>query len=379
MILLLSANCTAQIIPAETGAEQTESYLPLIRNKKVGLVANQTSVIRSVHLLDSLLKLNISITSVFSPEHGFRGSEDAGALVSSTNDPRTGIRVISLYGNRTKPLPEDLKGIDIVIYDIQDIGARFYTYISTLHYVMEACAENTIPLIILDRPNPNGHYVDGPVLEPEFRSFVGMHPIPVVHGMTVGELALMINGERWLSGGMQCDLKVIPCKDYTHQLQYDLPVHPSPNITSMEAVWLYPSLCFFEGTVMNVGRGTDTPFRIYGHPDYPYHSFSYKPVPNTGNANPLHNGLECFGVDLTERDKDSLFMMSMINLGWLLKAYTVMSMGENFFNSYFNTLAGTRKLKDQILDGLTEDEIRKSWQPDLKEFRKVRNKYLLYE
>lgn len=368
----------AQTFQGMTGAERTGAYLPLIRDRRVGFVANQTSVVGSSHLLDSLLSLGIDITPVFNPEHGFRGTADAGASINGTTDPVTGIPVVSLYGSRRKPTSRDLQGIDILIYDMQDIGARFYTYISTLHYVMEACAENHVPLIVLDRPNPNGHYVDGPVLEPAFRSFVGMHSIPVVHGMTVGELALMINGEGWLAGGIQCDLTVIPCSGYTHRSQYVLPVNPSPNITSMEAVYLYPSLCLFEGTVMNVGRGTDIPFRIFGNPSYPDHSFAYMPMPNTGNTNPLHNGLQCFGVNLTGLTADSLYQMGRINLCWLMAACDSMKMGREFFNDYFNTLAGTSNLKTQILEGWTEEEIRNSWQQDLDQFKQIRTKYLLY-
>ncbi|MBN2481288.1 MAG: DUF1343 domain-containing protein, partial [Bacteroidales bacterium] len=277
------------------------------------------------------------------------------------------------------PAPDDLKGIDIMVFDIQDVGARFYTYLSTLHYVMESCAENSIPLIVLDRPNPNGHYIDGPILENGFESFVGMHPIPVVHGMTVGELALMINGEGWLAGGIKCDLKVIPCNGYSHKSPYTLPVNPSPNITSMEAVYLYPSLCLFEGTILNVGRGTDFPFRLFGHPDYPDRSFSYMPLSNTGNADPLHNNQQCYGVNLTGLPADSLFAMSRINLDWIQQAYESMNMGRSFFNSYFNTLAGTGRLMNQIIDGLTEEEIRNGWQPDLDKFKQIRVKYLLYE
>ena len=356
-----------------TGAEQVEHYLPMILDKKVGIVANQTSVIGKVNLVDTLAALGIHITAIFTPEHG------AGVSVDNTTDGRTGIPIISLYGSKRKPEKEDVRNIEVMIYDIQDLGVRFYTYISTLHYVMEACAENHIPLIVLDRPDPNGHYVDGPVLEPEFSSFVGMHPIPVVYGMTVGELARMINGEGWLSGGSTCDLKIIPCRNYTHQSKYDIPVNPSPNITSMEAVYLYPSLCFFEGTVMSVGRGTRYPFRIFGSPDYPDHSFSFTPQPNTGNSDPLNNGQTCYGVDLTNLSSDSLFNLRRINLQWIKAAYDSMAIGDKFFNGYFNTLAGTRKLKEQIEAGLPEDVIRAGWQPALETFMQMRQQYLLYE
>ena len=250
------------------GAERTAAYLPLIKDKKVGLVVNQTSTIGKVHLVDSLVRLGIDIQAVFAPEHGFRGEADAGAKITDGKDPKTGVSIISLYGKKRKPGAEDLKGLDWVIFDIQDVGARFYTYISTMHYVMEACAEHNVPFLVLDRPNPNGHYVDGPVRESEYQSFVGMHEIPVVHGMTVGEYAQMVNAEGWLTKGMQCKLKVVTCENYDHKTAYELPIKPSPNLPNIRSIYLYPSLCFFEGTVASVGRGTDTQFQVYGHPDY---------------------------------------------------------------------------------------------------------------
>jgi len=376
LIMLTFISCARGV---RTGAEQTAEYLPLLTGKKAGLVANQTTIIGNAHLLDSLLDLDINVVKIFSPEHGFRGSADAGASIEGGTDKLTGLPVVSLYGQKNKPSPEDLKDIDLMIYDIQDLGVRFYTYISTMHYIMEACAENDIPLIILDRPDPNGHYTDGPVLEPEFRSFVGMHPIPVVYGMTAGELALMINGEGWLAGGIKCDLKVIKCRGYTHDTPYNIPVNPSPNITSMESVYLYPTLCFFEGTVMNVGRGTRFPFRVIGSPDYPDHAFSYTPSPNAGNADPKHNGMKCYGVDFTGMDKNSLLNLKRIRIDWIIDAYRKMSIGQIFFIDYFNTLAGTGKLAEQIKGGLSAEEIRKSWEPGLEKFKTVRAKYLLYE
>ena len=380
VLFLLTYGCVnGQETRIRTGAERMDAYLALLSNKNVGIVANHTSVVHKMHLVDTLIKRNISISRIFSPEHGFRGETGAGMSVESGTDALTGIKIVSLYGEKKKPDSDDLKGIDIMVYDIQDVGVRFYTYISTLHYIMEACAENAIPLILLDRPNPNGHYIDGPVLEPEFRSFVGMHAIPVVYGMTAGEFALMINGEGWLAGGYVCDLKVISCQDYTHQSRYALPVNPSPNLISMEAVYLYPSLCFFEGTKMNVGRGTDFPFRVYGHPDYPDQAFSYIPDSNTGNKNPLHKGQKCYGVDLTKLSADSLFSLQRINLGWILEAYQKMGASRDFFNTYFNTLAGNSRFMDQIKEGFTEEEIRGSWEADLIHFKQVRAKYLLYE
>ncbi len=361
----------------QTGAEQTAIYLPLIRNKKCALTANHTSTIGSVHLVDSLLKLQISIVKIFSPEHGFRGTVADGEIIKNTIDAKSGIPIVSLYGNKKKPSADDLKDIDIMIYDIQDVGVRFYTYISTLHYVMEACAENDISLIILDRPNPNGFYIDGPVLEPLHQSFVGMHPIPLVYGLTVGELAIMINGEGWLGNGLKCNLKVIPCIDYTHQSLYRLTVHPSPNLRNMEAVYLYPSLGLFEGTIMNVGRGTPFPFQVFGHPDYPHKEFSYIPSGTAENRNPKHKGLKCFGNDLRKLTADSLVHLKRTNLSWIILSYQTMQR-KDFFNSYFTQLAGTEKLRKQIEAGWTEEKIRQSWQPELQKYRQMRKKYLLY-
>lgn len=361
----------------QTGAEQTAIYLPLINNKKCALTANHTSTIGSVHLVDSLLKLQISIVKIFSPEHGFRGTVADGEIIKNTVDAKTGIPIVSLYGNKKKPSADDLKDIDIMIYDIQDVGVRFYTYISTLHYVMEACAENDIPLIVLDRPDPNGYYIDGPVLEPLHKSFVGMHPIPLVYGLTVGELAMMINGEGWLGNGLKCNLKVVPCIDYTHQSLYRLPVHPSPNLRNMEAVYLYPSLGLFEGTIMNVGRGTPFPFQVFGHPDFPHKEFSYIPSVTAENRNPKHKGLKCFGSDLRKLTADSLVHLKRIYLSWIILSYQTMQR-KDFFNSYFTQLAGTEKLRKQIEAGWTEEKIRQSWQPELQKYRQMRKKYLLY-
>jgi uncharacterized protein YbbC (DUF1343 family) len=375
-------SCTAGSVesPAglKTGADQTWLYLPRLEGKSVGLVANHTSLIGRTHLVDTLLKAGIHLIKIYAPEHGFRGKADAGAIIDDAVDPETGIPVVSLYGSKTKPGPDDLKDIDILVYDIQDVGVRFYTYISTLHYVMEACAEAHIPLMILDRPNPLGHYVDGPVLDPAFKSFVGMHPVPVVYGMTVGELAHMINGEGWLAGGVQCDLTVIPCSGYDHNTRYHLPVDPSPNLNSMEAVYLYPSICFFEGTVMSLGRGTPFPFRVAGHPDYPIRTFSFTPLANAGNKNPLFHNRTCYGFDLRSIPLDSLMEIRALNLEWLISAYDDMNLGESFFTGYIDRLAGTGALRKQILSGWREDQIRESWQADLNRFKSIRKKYLLY-
>jgi len=361
-----------------TGCEQTELYIDKLKGKSVGLVANHTTVVGKTHLADSLIRRGIRITRIYAPEHGFRGDADAGAGISNGTDPGTGVTVISLYGNHNKPTADDLQGIDIMIYDIQDVGVRFYTYITTLKYVMEACAENQVPLMILDRPDPVGHYIDGPVLEPEFRSFVGSLPIPVVYGLTPGELALMINGERWLANGMQCNLQVIPCLNYDHKTLYNLPVNPSPNLNCMEAVYLYPSTCFFEGTILSIGRGTRFPFRVAGHPDYPDKSFSFVPKSGKSNLNPLLMDQTCYGINLSSISTDSLKHIRSINLQWLIKTYNTMNRRDDFFTDYLDKLAGTGKLKKQIVDGLTVEQIRETWQTGLDEFAKKREKYLLY-
>ena len=285
----------------QVGAEQTQKYLPLLKNKRIALVANQSSLINSTHLVDSLLALNINLVKIFSPEHGFRGNADAGEVVSDNIDGKTGIPVISMYGKNKKPQSENLKDVDIMVFDLQDVGVRFYTYISSLHYVMEACAGNNIPLIVLDRPNPNGFYIDGPVLEKEFTSFIGMHPVPIVYGMTIGEYAKMINGEKWLKNEVKCDLTVIKCENYTHNSLYKLPVKPSPNLPDITSVYLYPSLCLFEGTIMSVGRGTKFPFHCYGHPDFKIASFKFKPVSIPGAAkHPKYEGKTCNGINVSD-------------------------------------------------------------------------------
>jgi len=371
------------------GADQTGEYLPLLLGKKIGIVANQTSVIGSSHLVDSLGLLlsgrNSSadvpggeIIKVFGPEHGFRGTAEHGEHVNAGVDTRTGLPVVSLYGENRKPSHETLGDIDLVLFDMQDVGARFYTYISTLFYVMQSSAENGKEVIVLDRPNPNGFYVDGPVLEPEFSSFVGMHEIPVVYGMTIGEYARMVNGEGWLGEGLTCNLTVIPCKNYTHRSLYELPVPPSPNLPEMNSIYLYPSTCFFEGTVLSEGRGTDAPFEIFGHPDLEGMDYSFTPRSIPGKSiDPKFRDKECFGMDLRYLRKSSS-RKSAINLSWIISAYLQFPDKENFFLPYFENLAGTAKLRQQIKEGLSEEEIRASWQDDLDDFRKVREKYLIY-
>jgi uncharacterized protein YbbC (DUF1343 family) len=362
-----------------TGAERIGEYLPLLKAKKVGVVGNQTSIISTkkgqVHLVDSLLALDVSVKTVFAPEHGFRGTADAGEVVKDGKDPKTGLPVLSLYGSNKKPSPEQLKDLDILIFDIQDVGARFYTYISTLHYVMEAAAENDIPLLVLDRPNPNGHYIDGPILDLEHQSFVGMHPVPVVHGLTMGEYATMINGENWLKNGIQADLRVIKMENYDHETPYDLPVKPSPNLPNAQAINLYPSLCFFEGTNVNAGRGTNKQFQVFGSPFLPEdkYTFSYVPKSNEGAKSPKHLGKTCFGKDLSEHPR-----LDWLNLEWLINAYQNTSDKKEFFNSFFTKLAGSPKLQKQIEAGMTPKEIRETWKPGLEEFKVTREKYLLY-
>ena len=358
----------------KTGAENHEAYLPLLANKKVGIVTNPTGIVENKkHLVDFLLEKQINLLKIYAPEHGFRGIADAGEMIKDGKDSKTNLPIISLYGNNKKPKPEQLANIDVMIFDIQDVGARFYTYISTLHYVMEACAENNIELIVLDRPNPNGTIVDGPVLEMEHKSFVGMHPIPVLHGMTIGEYAKMINGQKWLTNGIQCKLKVIPCTNYKREMTYSLPVKPSPNLPNDQAINLYASLCFFEGTNVSVGRGTEKQFQIYGSPFLSNFNFSFTPISNFGAKDPLHKNVLCIGEDLTKIEK-----VKRLELKWLIKAYSDTSDKTVFFNDFFTKLAGTKKLQEQIVNGVSEKEIRNSWEADLNAFKKTRKHYLIY-
>lgn len=359
----------------KTGADNYDNYLPLLKNKNVGIVTNQTGILSNkIHLVDFLINKKINLVKIYAPEHGFRGTADAGELIKDGRDTKTNLPIISLYGNNKKPKAEQLTGIDIIIFDLQDVGARFYTYISSLHYVMEACAENNISLMILDRPNPNGGIIDGPVLEKEFTSFVGMHQIPVLHGMTIAEYAKMINGEKWLKNGMQCKLEIIPCLHYNRALPYSLLVKPSPNLPNDQSINLYASLCFFEGTNVSVGRGTEKQFQIYGSPYLENHGFSFTPKPNFGAKDPVWNGQECFGEDLSQIQK-----VNRLELKWLLKAYEENLRTKNpFFNDFFTKLAGTKTLQQQIENGVSETEIRKSWEKRLKEFKEIRKKYLIY-
>ncbi|UXP31368.1 DUF1343 domain-containing protein [Reichenbachiella agarivorans] len=355
------------------GAEQIDKYLPLLQNKKVGLLVNHTSYVNQTHLVDTLLSLGIRVEKIFAPEHGFRGNQGNGELVKDDRDEKTGLRVISLYGKNKKASPEQLAGLDAVIYDIQDVGARFYTYISSMHYMMEACAENDVQFIILDRPNPNGHYVDGPVLQPGFESFVGMHPIPIVYGMTAGELAQMILGEQWLSTKKTLNIEIIPLQNWTHDLGYSLPIAPSPNLPNDQAINLYPSLCLFEGTKISLGRGTPDPFQVYGYPgDSSLGTFSFQPVSMPGySLHPPHENSICYGTDLRSAPR-----LTSINLSYLIDMYQ--KTPEGFFNSFFSKLAGNNQLEEQIKAGQTESEIKQSWAKELDDFKTKRLNYLLY-
>ena len=367
-----------------TGAECMERYLPELAGKRVAVCGNQTSIVGNAHLVDTLLSRKVNIVKLFCPEHGFRGQAEAGATIASGKDPLTGLPVVSLYGKNKKPTVEQLQDVDILIFDLQDVGCRFYTYISTLHYVMEAAAENGIKVIVLDRPNPNGFYVDGPVLEPAYKSFVGMHPVPVVYGMTIGEYARMINGEKWLANGVQCDLEVVPLEGYTHKIRYKLPVAPSPNLQTVEAIYLYPSLCFFEGTNVSVGRGTEHPFEMYGAPGMHAGDYLFTPHAIPGvSENPPFKGQECRGYLLTTIAANEFYkpVRGQLNLSYLLTAYQNCDDKQQFFlkNNFFDKLAGTDQLRKQIIAGASKEEIRASWEEGLSAFKAVREKYLLYD
>jgi len=362
------------------GAEQTNLYLPLLKGKKIAMVVNQTSTIGSKHLIDTLRKLKVEISIIFAPEHGFRGNHGAGVHIKSGKDLQTGLKVISLYGEHKKPTMEDLKDIQLVLFDIQDVGARFYTYISTLHYIMEACAAYNKPLIVLDRPNPNGFYVDGPVLDTGFRSFVGMHPVPVIHGLTIGEYANMINGEKWLKDTLTCKLIVIPMKGYSHYLKYELPIKPSPNLPTVASVHLYPSLCLFEGTNYSVGRGTKKPFECVGKPNNTIGDYQFLPKPIMGEAeNPPFKNETCKGFLLTDYSTELFLIEPKLNIDWLIAMYEADAQKQTFFTSFFDKLAGNDSLRKQIMSGIPEKQIRASWQPKLDAYKRMRMNYLLYE
>jgi uncharacterized protein YbbC (DUF1343 family) len=360
------------------GASQIGLYKHLIEDKSVAVVANQTSMAGGRHLVDTLLSLGIKIKTIFAPEHGFRNMADAGKMIIDSKDPETGLSIVSLYGNHLKPTESDLKEIDVVVFDIQDVGTRFYTYISTLHNVMESCAENKVRCIVLDRPNPNGFYFDGNMPDTSYRSFVCRHPVPIVHGLTIGEYAMMVNGEGWLKGGIRCDLVVIRCSNYSHKTYYELPVRPSPNLPNQTSIYLYPSLCLFEGTVISCGRGTSFPFQVFGDPNLPDRGFSFTPAGVPGASDLVNMGQKCFGTDLRNAIKDGLVPVPKLNLEWIIGAYRDYPCKEKFFTDYFDILAGGSTLREQIRKGMSADEIRLSWKKGLKKFGKIRKKYLLY-
>ncbi len=362
-----------------TGAERMSLYLPKFEGKSVGIVANHTSLVGDTHLVDTLLALGIDIKVIMSPEHGFRGTADAGAKIKGGIDEKTGLPIVSLYGKHRKPTMQDLAGVDIVVFDLQDVGVRFYTYISTLALVMEAAAERALPVIVLDRPNPNAHYVDGPILEAEHSSFVGMHPVPIVYGMTIGEYAKMVNGEGWLDNELRAALTIVPCQHYNRNRPYDLPVPPSPNLPNAAAVALYPSLCLLEGTVVSVGRGTDKQFQVYGHPQYRGGAYTFTPQPNVGAQHPKLKGQECQGVNLSNLQRDSL-QRHGFRLDYLINAYQQTGGMEDFFlkNNFFDKLVGNNTVRTQILNNVSEAEIRASWQDGIESFTDIRKTYLIY-
>jgi len=376
-LLLKKAEKVPTKAKPKLGIERLGLILDSLKGKRIAVVANQTSVLNNVHLVDTLLALKIEVVKVFAPEHGFRGQADAGEKINHSVDEKTGLPLVSLYGNNKKPSVEQLEDVDILLFDIQDVGVRFYTFISTLHYIMEAAAENGKKVIVLDRPNPNAHYIDGPVLEKEFTSFVGMHPVPIVYGMTIGEYAMMINGENWLENGVKCDLSVLPCKNYTHQTTYSLPIAPSPNLKTDRAIALYPSLCLFEGTTVSLGRGTERPFELYGHPKFPTTGFEFTPIPMPGAKTSTQLNKKCNGYDLSNVP----LRLTKINLEYLINANKTLADSGIFINQnvFFNRLAGNSVLRDQLHECWSEEEIRATWKDGIDNFKVIRSKYLLYE
>jgi uncharacterized protein YbbC (DUF1343 family) len=379
LIILLLFQCLLHAQPTP-GAECTDEYLPLLMGKKVGLVVNHTSLIGNTHLADSLRTAGVDVRLIFAPEHGFRGTANAGELVKDGMDVRTGIPIKSLYGKSKKPSKKDLDNLDVVVFDIQDVGTRFFTYISTLLYIAEACSENDVALMVLDRPNPNGHYIDGPILEKPYESFIGTTPLPIVHGCTVGELARMYQGEHWIKKADKLRLTVVPVAFYDHQTYYAPPVKPSPNLPDMRSILLYPSICLFEGTKFSVGRGTDYPFQIFGAPDFEAGDTTFTPLPNAGATDPPHKGKRCIGFNLQSRPIDSLFAQGRLDLSWLLYCFEKSPRKDDFFlkTGFFNLLAGNRTLRVQVEQSMQEAEIRASWQAGLESYRILRRKYLLY-
>lgn len=364
-----------------TGADRLDAYVHILKGKRVACVVHHASRVGQRHLVDTLLALGIKVTKILAPEHGFRGTADAGEKIDNEKDPRTGLPILSIYGKNKKPSPEQLQDIDLVLFDLQDVGARFYTYISTLHYIIEACGENNLPVVLLDRPNPHAHYIDGPILEKGFESFIGMHQVPVVYGMTIGEYGKMIVGEKWTKVGDKVDLTVVPCGNYKRTTRYDLPLAPSPNLPNATAVLLYPTLCFFEGSQWSVGRGTDKQFQIIGHPGMSA-EFSFTPLPNVGAKDPFQKGKKCFGYDYSQMSRDELFHMRKINVSLLVDIYQkTIASNQVFFleNLFFDKLAGNASFRQMLIENKTEKEFRAAWQPGLDNFNKIRSKYLIYE
>jgi len=378
LIAALCAISVTTFAQIRCGAERTELYYSYLRNKNIAVVANAASLVGNVNVVDTLLQRGLKVEKIFCPEHGFRVYSEAGQTLKNSIDSATKIPVISLYGKKRRPDPSDLKNVDIVVFDLQDVGVRCYTYLSTLSYMMEACSQANIPLMVFDRPNPNGFFIDGPVMDSSLFSFIGLHPVPLVYGMTIGEYAKMINEEGWLKGGMICDLQVIPLENYTHQTQYMLPVNPSPNLKSMIAICLYPSLCLFEGTIISVGRGTLRPFEVFGHPDFTGVSYNFTPVQADGFPSPLYAKQVCYGLDLHDFFKTHADQTGRLNLTWLIMAYNRLGKNPHFFNEMFDKLAGTTSLRNEIIAGKTEQEIRLGWQEGLGNFKVIRKKYLIY-
>ena len=378
-IVLITTSCFASYPPIKVGAEQYTEYFPLLKDKRIALYSNHTGMIGDKHILDILLESKFDVTAIFSPEHGFRGSADAGEHVSSSKDPKTGVPILSLYdGKDKKPSKDSMDEFDVLVVDIQDVGLRFYTYYITMARLMDACAEHNKSVIVLDRPNPNGHYVDGPILDMKYKSGVGHLPIPVVHGMTLGELALMINGEGWLPDHRQSDLTVIKCKNYTHQSKYELPIAPSPNLPNMHSIYLYPSVCLFEGTPISLGRGTDFPFQVYGHPAMKgKYKFTFTPRSVAGAKTPPLLDQQCYGVDLRALPENEVFNMG-INLQYVIDAYNTLNQGEKFFTRFFNLLIGVDYVKEMIVSGKSAQEIQAIWKDDVAKFKEQRKPYILY-
>ena len=380
ILILLTGSyiVSAQVPPVILGAEQTKAYLPMLKNKRVALFSNHTGMVGNKHTLDILLKNKINVVAVFSPEHGFRGTADAGEHVSNSVDEKTGVPILSLYdGNLGRPSEENIRKFDVLVVDIQDVGLRFYTYYASMVRLMDACAEFNRKMLILDRPNPNGFYVDGPVLDMKYKSGVGWLPIPVVHGMTLGELALMTHGERWLPASRICDVTVIPCKNYTHQTRYVLPVPPSPNLPDMKSIYLYPSTCYFEATPVSLGRGTDKPFQVYGHPNMKGYDFTFTPRSISGAKNPPQLDRLCYGVDLSGKSDEEIWEKG-IDLSYLIDAYRNLNLDDHFFRPFFELLIGNENIRKMIKSGKSADEIKASWQEDVARFREERKPYLVY-